>query len=160
MLQFKSSKDFNNQSFQTTKEQYTLFDSKNKKYKSLKLFRNEFKIRWSRDFPKNCEYKTITISYKNGNFYISFNISYENNSTFNNKNIPINTNQIGMDINIDNIDLGNKTFHKKILLLSIKNDNLEKKYKQKLKMLNRKQSRREEISKENKTKLGKNFYKK
>lgn len=159
MLQFKSSKDFNNQSFQTTKEQYSIKDSNNKRYKILKLFRNEFKIRWSRDFPENCDYKTITISYKNGNFYVSFNISYENNSTFNNKNIPENTNKIGMDINIDNLDLGNKDFHKKISLLSIKNDNLEKKYKQKLKVLNRKQSRRIEKCKENKTKLGKNFYK-
>ena len=86
MLQFKSSKDFNNQSFQTTKEQYSIKDSNNKRYKILKLFRNEFKIRWSRDFPENCDYKTITISYKNGNFYVSFNISYENNSIFNNKN--------------------------------------------------------------------------
>jgi hypothetical protein len=93
MLQFKSSKDFNNQSFQTTKEQYSIKDSNNKRYKILKLFRNEFKIRWSRDFPENCDYKTITISYKNGNFYVSFNISYENNSTFNNKNIPENTNK-------------------------------------------------------------------
>ena len=159
VLQFKSSKDFNNQSFQTTKEQYTLFDSQNKRYKILKLFRNEFKIRWSRDFPQNCEYKTITISYKNGHFYVSFNISYEKNSMFNKDYIPINSKKIGMDINIDNIDLGNKSFHKKISLLSIKNDNLEKKYKQKLKRLNRKQSRRIEISKKTKRKLGKNFYK-
>ncbi len=159
MLQFKSSKDFNNQSFKITKTSYTILDTDNKKFKILRLFRNEFKIRWCRNFPKNSDSKTITISYKNGHFYVSFNISYENNSSFDNSLIPENTNKIGLDININNLDLGNKDFNKKISLLSIKNDNLEKKYKQKLKMLNRKQSRRVEISKENKTKLGKNFYK-
>lgn len=52
-----------------------------------------------------------------------------------------------MDLNIDNFDLGNKNFHKKFSISKIKNDNLKKKYKKKLKSLQRKQSRRIESMK-------------
>ena len=54
MLKFKSSRDFNHQGFQTTKEQYSIIDF-NKRYKVLRLFRQYFRIRWSRDFPDLAE---------------------------------------------------------------------------------------------------------
>ena len=76
MLKFKKSANFNHQSFETTKEQYKI-KNLNKKYKVLKLFRQEFKIRWTRDFPINSEAKSITISFLDGDFYVSFNDSYD-----------------------------------------------------------------------------------
>ena len=64
MLKFKQSKNFNNQSFETTKEQYSILDSSNPKFKILRLFRQNFKIRWTRDFPIDSKVSTITISFK------------------------------------------------------------------------------------------------
>ena len=174
MLKFKSSKSLNNQSFQTTKEQYKLLDL-NDRYKILRLFNQTFKIRWSRDFPKKSEYKTITISFKDNQFYISFNVSYELTSKrskfsklfhkVNGDITKLNKEQLkslksyGMDININNIDLGNTKVHKKFNIENIKNDNLKKKYKKKLKLLQRKQSRRLETLKKLKSKTTKQLKK-
>jgi transposase len=167
MLKFKSSKSFNNQSFQTTKEQYKLLDSDSSRYKILRLFNNSFKVRWTRDFPENTEYKTITISFKDNKFYISFNIEFEldekktkSSKLFHKVNGDINKlskkelkslKSYAMDINVNNIDIGNKKFHKKFNIEYIKNDNLKKKYKKKLKLLQRKQSRRFETLKKRKS---------
>ena len=165
MLKFKSSKNFNGQSFQTTKEQYKIIDipSQNK-YKILRLFNQNFYIRYSRKFPKNSDIKTITITYKNNQFYISFNVIFEeeNKLDTNLKNITSTTKlkSMGMDINLDTIDLGNlKIGHKQFDIKNIKNNNLKKIYKTKLKKLERKQARRVINAKKSKIKLGKNFKK-
>ena len=155
MLRFKKSTNFNHQSFETTKEQYKI-KNKNNKYKILKLFRQEFKIRWTRDFPINSEAKSITISFLDGDFYVSFNVSYENDFHPNLK--PEDTNKIGLDINISSIDIGNKDFHKAFNISNIKLNNLVEKNKQKIKRLQRKQSRRV-LKKKKGEQLGKNFKK-
>ena len=155
MLKFKKSANFNHQSFETTKEQYKIKDKKNNKYKILKLFRQEFKIRWTRDFPINSEAKSITISFLNGDFYVSFNVSYENDF---NPNFTEETNKVGLDINISSIDIGNKDFHKAFNISNIKLNNLVEKNKQKIKRLQRKQSRRV-LKKKKGEPLGKNFRK-
>ncbi len=156
MLKFKKSTNFNHQSFETTKEQYKIKDKKNSKYKILKLFRQEFKIRWTRDFPINSEAKSITISFLDGDFYVSFNVSYENDFHPNLK--PEETNKVGLDINISSIDIGNKNFHKAFNISNIKINNLVEKNKQKIKRLQRKQSRRV-LKKKKGEPLGKNFKK-
>ena len=79
MLKFKDSKNFNNQGFKTTKEQFSILDSSSKKFKVLRLFRQSFKIRWTRNVPVNSEIKTLNLSFKDNQFYVSFNISYESN---------------------------------------------------------------------------------
>ncbi len=201
MLKFKQSRNFNNQSFETTKEQYSILDStqskqallvrKNSKYKILRLFNESFKIRWTRDFPLNSEVSSLTISFKDNHFYVSFHLSYDNNFTdiystnrigFHNnihstngiglhnptkseqarlvrKSIPNDVKSIGMDINIDSIDLGNKLFHKSFNIKDIKLNNLISKNEKKIKRLQRKQARRIILAKKSKIKLGKNFKK-
>jgi len=161
MLKFKSSRDFNNQGFQTTKEQYSILNF-NKRYKILRLFRQNFKIRWSRDFPELSDIKTITITYKNNKFYISFNVILTEDKIDTNlkkitKNMKLNS--YGMDINIDSIDYGNFKDYKRLDISDIKKVNLKNKYKDKLKKLQRKQSRRILKAKKTKVKLGKNFKK-
>ncbi len=156
MLKFKKSTNFNHQSFETTKEQYKIKNANNNKYKILKLFRNEFKIRWTRDFPINSEAKSITISFLDGDFFVSFNVSYEND--FHPNLRPEDTNKIGLDINISSIDIGNKDFHKAFNISNIKLNNLVEKNKQKIKRLQRKQSRRV-LKKKKGDQLGRNFRK-
>ena len=155
MLKFKKSANFNHQSFETTKEQYKI-KNLNKKYKILKLFRQEFKIRWTRDFPTNSEAKSITISFLDGDFYVSFNVSYENDFDANVK--PEDTNKVGLDINISSIDIGNKDLHKAFNISNIKLNNLVEKNKRKIQRLQRKQSRRV-LKKKKGEQLGKNFKK-
>ncbi len=170
MLKFKDSKNFNNQGFKTTKNQYSIIDStqseqaklvrKNPKYKILRLFRQNFKILWTRDLPENCKLTNVNFSFKDNQFYVSFNVSYESNTMVDNKNIDTSyLKPLGMDINIDSIDLGNNLFHKSINIKDIKTMNLISKNEKKIKRLKRKQSRRVEVCKKTKTKLGKNFYK-
>ena len=77
MLKFKDSKNFNNQGFKTTKEQFSILNSSSKKFKVLRLFRENFKIRWTRDFPINSEIKTLNLSFKDNSFYVSFFTSNE-----------------------------------------------------------------------------------
>ncbi len=158
MLKFKKSTNFNNQSFETTKEQYKI-KNLNNKYKILKLFRQDFKIRWTRDFPINSEAKSITISFLNGDFFVSFNVSYENDLNDFHPNLkPEDTNKVGLDINISSIDIGNKDLHKAFNISNIKLNNLVEKNKQKIKRLQRKQSRRV-LKKKKGDQLGKNFKK-
>ena len=119
-FKFKQSKNFNNQSFETTKEQYSILDSSNPKFKILRLFRQNFKMRWTRDFPINSKLSNVNFTFKDNAFYVSFNISYESNllsecnkqSIACKKKISNDIKSIGMDINIDSIDLGNKLIHK------------------------------------------------
>ena len=147
MFNFKKSTKFGYHSFQTTKEQYKLLDyidnngKISKKWKILKLFKKEFKIRWTRDLisPNN----TITISYDN-NWYISFNQKLE----IKDKKIK-NIKRIGMDTNLDCLALSNGYKIK----FNLKDKNLLKNNKL-LKIKERKQSKR--IIK---TKLGKNYIK-
>ena len=193
MLKFKQSRNFNNQSFETTKEQYKILDLNlltecnkqfacKKKWKILRLFNESFKIRWTRDFPLNSEVSSLTISFNDNHFYVSFftsnellvafcekNISYESNRMVDNKNIPNDIKSIGVDINIDSIDLGNQDFHKVFKIKDIKLNNLIIKNQKKIKRLQRKQARRIIVAKatqseqaklvRKKTKLGKNFNK-
>ena len=125
MLKFKDSKNFNNKGFSTTKNQYSILDSSNPKFKILRLFRENFKIRWTRDFPINSKLSNVNFTFKDNAFYVSFNISYESNTIVDNlltecnkqsiackKKISNDIKSIGMDINIDSIDLGNKLIHK------------------------------------------------
>lgn len=44
MLKFKNSKNFNHHGFKTTKEQFSILDSSNKKFKILRLFKKILKL--------------------------------------------------------------------------------------------------------------------
>lgn len=175
MLKFKQSKDLNNTSFETTKEQYSIIDYINpktnkisKKYKILRIFNQNFKIRWTRDLPNNPS--SIKIMLKNDKFFVRFNTSMtiEQDKKFTEieDNIDKLTNSekeklrtFAMDSNINHLDLGDEQNHIKIDLMKFKNDNLLKQLEKKLKILQRKQSRRLVKSKKYKIKLSKNFKK-
>jgi len=176
MLKFKQSKNLNGSSFETTQEQYKIKETNNPKYKILRLFNQSFKIRWTKEFnnSRNIKFffKSITISMKNDNFYISFNIEkhFKSSKLFhkNNGNIKNLENKqlkrlksASIDININNIDLLviSKKKHTKISLKSIKDDNLNKKLKSKLDYLQQLNSKRIEKLKKTKKKLSKNFKK-
>jgi len=123
LFNFKKSTKFGYHSFQTTGEQYKLLDyiddngKINKKWKILKLFRQQFKIRWTRNLisPNN----TITISYDN-DWYISFNQKLEIKNN-NNKNKKIK--RIGMNTNLNCLALSDS--HK--IKFNLKDKNFFKK---------------------------------
>lgn len=141
------------QSFQTTKEQYSLIDSENQKYKYIRLFKESIKIKFTRKLPSNPS--SITISFDNNSFFIVFNASIET-KPFIDKNDINETNSVGIDLNNKSIDIGNKDFHYKLPMFKVNN---VKKYKDKLDYLQKKQSKRKELCKKHKTKVGKNYIK-
>lgn len=150
-VQFKKYSHLSYQSFQTTKEQYSIIDSNNTKYKYIQIFKEKIKIRWTRDLPNAPT--SITISFDNNKFFIVFNV------VITNKQISLNIdkdNSVGIDLNNKSIDIGNKDFHIKLPMFTVKN---AKKYKDKLEYLDKKQSKRKELCKKNKTKVGKNYIK-
>ena len=137
------------QSFQTTKEQYSIKNSNNPKYKILRLFNQNIKIIWSRELPNH---STITVSFDGLDFFIVFNTQTID--------IPINKsisdNKLGIDINNNSIDLGTEFIHKIIKIQDLKD---KEKLENKIKKFQKKQSKRLEKSKKEKIKLSKNFHK-
>ena len=171
MIDFKTSSSTSG-SFETTAEQYKIKDYINskgevsKRWKVLRLFNQSFKFRYHRSLPSKP--KTITILVKDGDYEVSFVVekklkirkskySEEYNKSSNYKNSS-NLKSIGLDINLDSLDLGTKRKHK-AFKISFKNDNLIVKNSKKIKKLQRKQSRRIIKSKKSKTKLSKAFNK-
>lgn len=169
-LKFKKYSHNSYQSFQTTKEQYKLLNyinpntnKINNKYKILRLFNESIKIRWTRDLPSIST--SITLSYDGINFYIVFNIIEDNNPFIDLKDIN-ETNSIGLDMNNSSIDIGNKKFHKSYKIKDLKG---EQHLIDKIKRLNKQQSKRlEKVKKHNKglrkdsdkrIKLSSNYYK-
>ena len=168
MLKYKSSKKNINQSFQTTKEQFSIKNHSNNKFKILRLFKENFKFRNTRNFD-NFNYKSITISYKNNQYFVTFNseIELENKLKLEkltkiSKNNIQKLKPIGLDLNNNSIDLGfqTKTNENKLIdnHISFKNnmkiDNKIKQNKKKLEYLQQKQSNRID-----KLKSGKKFNK-
>ena len=156
-LKFKKSNP-NFGSLETTSEQYKIKDyikedgTTSKKWKVLRLFNESFKIRWTRELPS--EPKTLTISLKNNQYYISFVVEKDKNlrkskynTTFE-KNKGVITPELkvgkqklksaGLDINLKSLDLGNKNFHKSF---KVSNRSINK-FEKEVKTLKRKQSKR------------------
>ncbi|BCD47246.1 IS200/IS605 family element transposase accessory protein TnpB [Helicobacter suis] len=148
---FKNSK-IAKQSFNWNNQGYSIKDC-NKRFKILRLMRQDFKVRWSRDLPKDCTIKQITFSCLNERYFVSFSVEYHRDIT------PLKTlshqdKAIGLDLNIHDIALSDGT----LIPTHSKTFNLAK-YNLAFKRLQRKQSRRVLKSKQTKTKLGRNFYK-
>lgn len=149
---FKNSKkpngsfNWNNQGFQIKEF--------NSKFKILRLLKQDIKIKFHRALPEGAKIKAITISREDKKYFVSFNIEF-NKMVFpiSKENLDIKK-AIGIDLNIRDIALSNKTLiktHSKSLA--------KKKYSNLLKMLQRKQSRRIVKSKKEDTKFPKNFKK-
>ena len=171
MPTFKSSK-LPNQSFNWNNQGYQLKNN-NDKFKILRIMRNDIKIRFHRELPKNFKLSSITISKDSNQYYLSLGIEFEKEVglAISTKNLDI-TNSIGIDLNGYSIAISsnaedifkNKHNHQiEITLEHLINNgaNSRKKAKQtkNIKILEKKQSRRVLNSKANKLKLGKNHKK-
>lgn len=148
---FKNSK-FAKQSFNWNNQGYQIKDSPNAKFKIFKIMNTPLKMRLSRELPTNYKLNQITISKSHNKYFASFSVSYDNAV------IPLPLSDIkssvGIDLNINDIALSNGTLiktHSKLISA--------KKYDLAFKRLQRKQSRRILLSKQQKTKLCANFKK-
>lgn len=148
---FKNSK-FAKQSFNWNNQGYQIKDSPNAKFKIFKIMNTPLKMRLSRELPTNYKLNQITISKSHNKYFVSLGITYDNAV------IPLPLSDIkssvGIDLNINDIALSNGTLiktHSKLISA--------KKYDLAFKRLQRKQSRRILLSKQQKTKLCANFKK-
>jgi putative transposase len=145
---FKNS-NLEKQSFTWNNQGFQIID-KNKRFKYLRLWRENILVRFHRNFPENYKLNSIHISRDGGKYFVSFSVTFDVSI---NENIDI-SKAIGIDLNIHDIALsdGNliKTNSKEIGKL---------KYEQRMLRLQRKQSRRVVKSKKYKQKLGSNFRK-
>ncbi len=139
-------------------------------------------MRMHRDFPPNAKVKQIGISCSHRKYFVSFSVEYEQDITI----IKNPKNGVGLDLNVCDIacscDINHhdkltdfkqyQTDMKELLGIEIDEEvntkrliptysklHSFKKYSKEYKRLQRKQSRRVLKSKQNKTKLGGNFYK-
>jgi len=145
---FKNS-SLEKQSFSWNNQGFKIVDN-NKRFKYLRLWREDFLIRFHRDLPENHKINSINISRDGGNYFVSFSVTFDVSID---ENIDI-SKAIEIDLNIEDIALsdGNliKTNSKEIGKL---------KYEQRMFRLQRKQSRRVLKSKKYKQKLSSNFRK-
>ncbi|WQX34849.1 transposase [Helicobacter pylori] len=178
---FKNSK-FAKQSFSWNNQGFSIKESDDERFKTFTLMKMPLLMRMHRDFPPNFKVKQIGISCSHRKYFVSFSVEYQQDIT------PIKNPKdcVGLDLNIlDTACSCGINNHEKLTdfkqypidmkeLLGIEIDEeLDtkrliptysklyslKKYSEKFKRLQRKQSRRVLKSKQNKTQLGGNFYK-
>ncbi|AVV96435.1 transposase [Helicobacter pylori] len=178
---FKNSK-FAKQSFSWSNQGFSIKESDDERFKVFTLMKMPLFMRMHRDFPPNAKIKQITISCSHRKYFVSFSVEYEQNITA----IKNPKDCVGLDLNVLDIacscgvnnhekltdfkryiqdmkellglEIDEKTDPKRFIPTCSKLYSL-KKYSEKFKRLQRKQSRRVLKSKQNKTKLGGNFYK-
>ena len=146
---FKSSKG-NRQSFTWNNQGYQIVDDDNSRFKYLRLWRQDIKLRYHRELPTNYKMNYIVISRENSKYFVSFSITFDKSID---ENIDF-SKAIGIDLNIKDIALSNG----KLIKTNSKKLN-SKKYDRKFLILQRKQSRRVLKAKKSKVKLGANFKK-
>ena len=160
------------QVIETTKEQYNIIDNGESRIKNgiLRLFRENFKFIKHRAIPENYEIKNLKISKDGDSYYVIFSCSSplptQDQITPHFISTPnsLELVGVGIDFNLDSLDLANETFHDKLKFSDLKKI-IQNQVS--IKRLERKQSRRVlkaiEKSKANKVKvrdcLSKNFLK-
>ncbi|RVY47715.1 transposase [Helicobacter pylori] len=178
---FKNSK-FAKQSFLWNNQGFSIKESDDERFKTFTLMKMPLLMHMHRDFPPNAKIKQIAISCSHRKYFVSFSVEYEQDITA----IKNPKNGVGLDLNVLDIacscgvnkhekltdfkryfqdmkellglEIDEKTDPKRLIPTCSKLYSL-KKYSEKFKRLQRKQSRRVLKSKQNKTKLGSNFYK-
>jgi len=150
---FKNSK-LSKQSFNWNNQGYKIKDSDNKKFKILRLMCQDIKLRYHRELPNDYKMNAITISKENNKYYVSFSITYNKTVSLISKNNLDIKKAVGIDLNINDIALSNKT-----LIKTDSKDISKSKYDKKFLRLQKKQSRRVLKAKKSKIKLGSNFKK-
>ena len=160
------------QVIETTKEQYNIIDNGESRIKNgiLRLFRENFKFIKHRAIPENYEIKNLKISKDGDSYYVIFSCSSplptqgQITPHFISTPNSLELVGVGIDFNLDSLDLANETFHDKLKFSDLKKI-IQNQVS--IKRLERKQSRRVlkaiEKSKANKVKvrdcLSKNFLK-
>lgn len=160
------------QVIETTKEQYNIIDNGECRIKNgiLRLFRENFKFIKHRAIPENYEIKNLKISKDGDSYYVIFSCSSplptqgQITPHFISTPNSLELVGVGIDFNLDSLDLANETFHDKLKFSDLKKI-IQNQVS--IKRLERKQSRRVlkaiEKSKANKVKvrdcLSKNFLK-
>ena len=160
------------QVIETTKEQYNIIDNGECRIKNgiLRLFRENFKFIKHRVIPENYEIKNLKISKDGDSYYVIFSCSSplptqgQITPRFISTPNSLELVGVGIDFNLDSLDLANETFHDKLKFSDLKKI-IQNQVS--IKRLERKQSRRVlkaiEKSKANKVKvrdcLSKNFLK-
>ena len=160
------------QVIETTKEQYNIIDNGECRIKNgiLRLFRENFKFIKHRAIPENYEIKNLKISKDGDSYYVIFSCSSplptqgQITTRFISNPNSLELVGVGIDFNLDSLDLANETFHDKLKFSDLKKI-IQNQVS--IKRLERKQSRRVlkaiEKSKANKVKvrdcLSKNFLK-
>jgi len=155
---FKSSKDIN-QSFNWNNQGYTILEHDNDRFEILRLIRENIKIRYHRDLPKNYKMCSITISKDATGYFVSFGIEFEKeiDLVVTSENLD-RTKSIGIDLNVNNFAIS-KPLNEEQLLDNGSLDRRAISFGKVIKTLQRKQSRRDSKSRKLKVKRGKNYQK-
>ncbi len=177
MPTFKSSRDIF-QSFNWNNQGYQILDdiNSNSRFKTLRLLKTNLRFRYHREFPQNYKLSSITISKDSTGYYVSFGIEFKKQIDLSVSKDNLGTlKSIGIDLNAYNFAVSsNVDFIEEQSISKVKENHLIDngatnrkglKYKNTIKVLEKKQSRRVLIglknSKQNKTKfkLGSNHRK-
>lgn len=155
---FKSSKDIN-QSFNWNNQGYSILEYDNDRFEILRVIRENIKIRYHRDLPKNYKMCSITISKDATGYFVSFGIEFkkEIDLVITSENLDI-TKSIGIDLNVNNFAIS-KSLNGEQLLDNGSQDRRAIQFGKVIKRLQRKQSRRDKKSRKLKVKKGKNYQK-
>ena len=135
------------QVIETTKEQYNIIDNGECRIKNgiLRLFRENFKFIKHRAIPENYEIKNLKISKDGDSYYVIFSCSSplptqgQITPRFISTPNSLELVGVGIDFNLDSLDLANETFHDKLKFSDLKKI-IQNQVS--IKRLERKQSRR------------------
>lgn len=171
------SENMNGQGFKLNDGQFSVFFSGNQAY--LRFFSMNIKLKLHRNIPKGFRITSVVIKFQNNRFHATFSITDE---PIKKKNISKDAykklleefpkqedleakadehteNVMGLDMNINAIDIGNKDIHLRFDTKDLKKLDVFKKKAKVYKKLVDKQARRQSKAIQTQTKLGKNFYK-
>jgi len=151
---FKSSKDIN-QSFNWNNQGYSILEHDNDRFEILRLISENIKIRYHRELPQNYKMCSITISKDITGYFVSFAIEFQKeiDLVITSENLDI-TKSIGIDLNVNNFAISQPIDGKQLLDNGSK-DRRAVQFGEIVKILQRKQSRRDKKSKQK----GKNYKK-
>jgi len=139
---FKSSKNMN-QSFSWNNQGYGVLEHDNDRFEILRLIRENIKIRYHRELPKNFKMCSITISKDATGYFVSFGIEFQKeiNLVVTSENLDM-IKSIGIDLNVNNFAIS-KPLDDKQLLDNGSQDRRAVQFGKIIKTLQKKHSRRD-----------------
>ncbi len=155
---FKSSKD-TNQSFNWNNQGYSILEPDSERFEIPRLIRENIKIRYHRELPKDFKMCSITISKDSTGYFVSFGIEFQKkiDLVVTSENFD-RTKSIGIDLNVNNFAIS-KPLDGEQLLNNGSQDRRAVQFGKIVKILQKKQSRRDVKTRKSKEKRGKNYQK-